>query len=96
MAALIADVAAARRPRSRRADLPTRRDQLHEAATQSLAPLAGSAPSCPRLGLSSPVDYIVNSILIPDQAIKEEYETRVVISTDDGLTVFQGIVVEDR
>ncbi len=55
--------------------------------------LAGSAPSSSALGLSSPVDYVVNSIMIPDQAIKEEYQTRTVL-TDDG-RVLQGIVVEE-
>ena len=31
----------------------------------------GVGPDLSALGLSSPVDYVVNSILIPDQAIKE-------------------------
>jgi putative heme-binding domain-containing protein len=53
----------------------------------------GIGPELSSLGLSSPVDYVVNSILIPDQAIKEEFQTRVVL-TDDG-RVTQGIVVEE-
>jgi len=53
----------------------------------------GVGPDLSSLGLSSPVDYVVNSILIPEQAIKEEFLTRLVV-TDDG-RVLQGIVVEE-
>ena len=53
----------------------------------------GVGPDLGSLGLSSPVDYVVNSILIPDQAIKEEFQTRVVLTLDG--RVLQGIVVEE-
>ena len=53
----------------------------------------GVGPELSALGLSSPVDYVIDSILLPDQSIKEEYQTRVVL-TDDG-RVLQGIVVEE-
>ena len=44
------------------------------------------------LGQTSPPDYIINSILNPDQAIKEQYHT-LVVQTSDG-QVFQGIVTD--
>ncbi|HEU5116848.1 MAG TPA: HEAT repeat domain-containing protein, partial [Isosphaeraceae bacterium] len=52
----------------------------------------GIGPELSALGSSSPPDYIITSILTPDQAIKEEYQTMVVL-TDEG-QVFQGIVVD--
>ncbi len=53
----------------------------------------GVGPELSSLGLSSPVDYVIYSLLLPDQSIKEEYQTRVVL-TDDG-RVSQGIVVDE-
>ena len=52
----------------------------------------GVGPDLSALGSSSPVDYIVNSIMLPDQAIKEEFHT-LVVQTADG-QVFQGIVAD--
>ena len=52
----------------------------------------GVGPDLSPIGSSSPVDYIVNSIMLPDQAIKEEFQT-LVVQTLDG-QVFQGIVAD--
>jgi putative heme-binding domain-containing protein len=52
----------------------------------------GIGPDLSALGSSSPVDYIINSIMLPDQAIKEEFLTKVVLTADGQL--FQGIVVD--
>jgi putative heme-binding domain-containing protein len=49
-------------------------------------------PDLSSLGQTSPPDYIVNSILNPDQAIKEQYHTLLVL-TNLG-QVFQGIVTD--
>ena len=44
------------------------------------------------VGQTSPADYIINSILNPDQSIKEQYHT-LVVQTSDG-QIFQGIVID--
>jgi len=44
------------------------------------------------LGSSSPIDYVVKSILLPNQSIKEQYRASVVITTEG--KVFTGIVKE--
>ncbi|MEW4529668.1 hypothetical protein [Maioricimonas sp. JC845] len=49
-------------------------------------------PDLSAVGASSPVDYLVTSVLDPDQAIKEAYTTKIVL-TEDG-EVFQGLVVD--
>ena len=49
-------------------------------------------PDLAALGSSSPVDYIVNAILVPNQAIKEEFQTLVVLTADG--QVVQGIVID--
>jgi putative heme-binding domain-containing protein len=59
----------------------------------SLAGAGGQVgPELSAVGGSSPMDYIVNSILNPSLAIKEQFVTRIV-QTDDG-QVWTGIVVE--
>ncbi len=71
-----------------------RRSEMNCMKCHAIAGAAGGVgPELSSLGLSSPVDYVINSILIPDQAIKEEYQTRQVL-TDDG-RVLNGIVVEE-
>lgn len=52
----------------------------------------GIGPELSAVGTSSPPDYIVNSVMFPDQAIKEQFETLVVL-TDDG-HIYQGIVAD--
>lgn len=70
-----------------------RRADLNCARCHSLGQAGGGiGPDLSALGGSSPVDYVINSIMLPDQAIKEEYQTRIVL-TDDG-QILQGIVVD--
>ncbi len=89
---LIAEVAASGDPA--RGERVFRRADLNCMKCHALAGAAGGVgPELSSLGLSSPVDYVIYSILIPDQSIKEEYQTRVVL-TDDG-RVLQGIMVEE-
>ncbi|CAN5824133.1 hypothetical protein BH23PLA1_BH23PLA1_31380 [soil metagenome] len=47
-------------------------------------------PELSGLGVSSPLDYIINAVLLPDDAIKEGYETLVVLTLDG--QIYQGIV----
>ena len=49
-------------------------------------------PDLSSIGQTSPPDYIINSILNPDQSIKEQYHTLVVLTSDG--QVFQGIVTD--
>ena len=49
-------------------------------------------PDLSPIGQTSPPDYIILSILVPDQSIKEQYQTLVVL-TNDG-QVYQGIVTD--
>lgn len=50
-------------------------------------------PELTAVGVSSPVDYVINSLLYPSQAIKEAWQTKVIL-TADGLVV-QGIEVAE-
>lgn len=52
----------------------------------------GIGPDLSAVGVSSPVDYLVNSILLPDQVMKEAYLS-LVVSTTDG-QIYQGIVAD--
>ena len=49
-------------------------------------------PDLSAVGASSPVDYLINSIMLPNQAIKEAFLTRIVITVAG--KVHQGIVVD--
>jgi putative heme-binding domain-containing protein len=49
-------------------------------------------PELSAVGSISPVDYIVNSILNPNLAIKEQYVTKVILTTDG--EVFTGVLVD--
>ncbi len=92
MDAIVAEVAS--KGDSERGEAIFRRAELNCIKCHAVSGAAGGVgPDLSALGLSSPVDYVVNSILIPDQAIKEEFQTRMVV-TDDG-RVLQGIVIEE-
>jgi len=70
-----------------------RRKDLSCIKCHSLSKAGGNVgPDLSAVGGSSPVDYLVRSILMPDEAIKEQYASRIVI-TDEG-KVIQGIVVD--
>jgi putative heme-binding domain-containing protein len=47
-------------------------------------------PDLSAIGSSSPIEYLVTSVLDPDQAIKEAFATKIVVTVDG--KVFQGIL----
>ena len=76
-----------------RGELIFRRADLNCMSCHSLSKAGGEVgPDLSALGQTSPADYIINSILDPDQAIKEQYHT-LVVQTSEG-QVFQGIVTD--
>jgi putative heme-binding domain-containing protein len=88
---LIADVAANGNPE--RGEQVFRRADLNCSKCHAVAGAGGGVgPELSPIGQSSPVDYIVNSIMLPDQAIKEHFATKIVL-TNDG-RVFHGVVVD--
>ena len=91
MDALVAEVAAKGDPA--RGEALFRRADVNCAKCHAVSGAGGGVgPDLSPIGATSPPDYLVNSIMVPDQAIKEEYQT-VVVQTADG-QVFQGIVVD--
>ena len=88
---LVAEVAAKGDPA--RGELIFRRPDLNCMSCHSLSKAGGDVgPDLSSLGQTSPSDYIINSILNPDQAIKEQYHTLLVLTTLG--QVFQGIVTD--
>ena len=88
---LVAEVAAKGDPA--RGELIFRRADLNCTSCHSLNKAGGDVgPDLSSIGQTSPSDYIINSILVPDQSIKEQFHTLVVQTTDG--QVFQGIVTE--
>jgi putative heme-binding domain-containing protein len=88
---LVAEVAA--HGDAARGELIFRRADLNCMSCHSLSKAGGEVgPELSALGQTSPSDYIINSILNPDLAIKEQYHT-LVVQTSDG-QVFQGIVTD--
>ncbi len=72
-----------------------RRSELACMNCHAVAKAGGNiGPALDAIGVSSPVDYIVNSILMPAQAVKEEYQMLTVL-TFDGLVV-QGLIVSEN
>jgi putative heme-binding domain-containing protein len=70
-----------------------RRKDLSCMKCHSLAQAGGQVgPELTALGSISPADYVVNSILNPNLAIKEQYVTRVLLTADGG--VVTGIVID--
>jgi putative heme-binding domain-containing protein len=91
MARLVAEVAEEGDPS--RGEAVFRRPDLNCTQCHAVAGAGGGiGPELSAIGSSSPPDYIVNAVLLPDQAIKEAYETLVVQTTDG--QIFQGIVVD--
>jgi putative heme-binding domain-containing protein len=91
LAKLVAEVNAHGDPA--RGEAIFRRSDLNCMSCHAVSKAGGDVgPDLSAVGQSSPPDYIINSILIPDQSIKEQYHTQVVL-TDDG-QVFQGIVTD--
>jgi len=70
-----------------------RRNDLSCLKCHAVARAGGQVgPELTAVGSISPVDYIANSILVPNLAVKEQFVTRVFV-TDDGQTV-TGIVID--
>ena len=88
---LVAEVAAKGDPA--RGEAVFRRNDLNCMSCHSVSKAGGDVgPDLSSIGQTSPSDYIINSILVPDQSIKEQYHTLVVQTTDG--QVFQGIVTD--
>jgi putative heme-binding domain-containing protein len=76
-----------------RGELIFRRADLNCMSCHSLSKAGGDVgPDLSSIGQTSPADYIINSILNPDQSIKEQYNTLIVL-TNDG-QIFQGIIAD--
>jgi putative heme-binding domain-containing protein len=76
-----------------RGELIFRRADLNCVSCHALSKAGGEVgPDLSSVGQTSPPDYIINSILNPDQSIKEQYQT-LVVQTSEG-QVFQGIVAD--
>ena len=88
---MVADVIA--RGDSARGERVFRREDLNCSNCHAIEGAGGGVgPDLSAVGLSSPVDYVIRSILLPDESIKEQYHT-LVVATVDG-QVFQGIVAD--
>ena len=88
---LVAEVAAHGDPA--RGELIFRRADLNCMSCHSLTKAGGEVgPDLSAIGQTSPADYIINSIFDPDQSIKEQYHTLVVLTSEG--QVFQGIVTD--
>jgi putative heme-binding domain-containing protein len=88
---IVAEVASQGDPA--RGELIFRRADLSCMSCHSLSKAGGEVgPDLSSIGQTSPPDYIVNSILNPDQAIKEQYHTLVVLTREG--QVFHGIVAD--
>jgi putative heme-binding domain-containing protein len=88
---LIADVAAQGDPA--RGEQVFRRADLNCTKCHAVAGAGGGiGPDLSPIGSTSPVDYIINSIMLPDQAIKEQFHTLVVLTSEG--QVYQGIVAD--
>jgi putative heme-binding domain-containing protein len=88
---LIAEVAAKGDPA--RGEQVFRRTDLNCMSCHALGKAGGDVgPDLSSVGQISPPDYIINSILDPDQAIKEQYHTLLVMTVEG--QVFQGIVTD--
>ncbi|MFG0334072.1 MAG: hypothetical protein ACF8TS_11975, partial [Maioricimonas sp. JB049] len=91
VAALVREVA--RKGDAARGERVFRRADLSCVKCHAVSKAGGQiGPDLSAVGASSPVDYLVTSVLDPDQAIKEAYTTKIVL-TEAG-EVFQGLVVD--
>jgi putative heme-binding domain-containing protein len=87
---LAAEVAAKGDPA--RGEQVFRRSDLSCLKCHSVSRAGGTVgPDLSAVGATSPAEYVVNSILLPDLAIKEQFVTRVIVTADG--QVLTGIVV---
>ncbi len=88
---MVSDVAAKGDPA--RGEDVFRRSDLNCMSCHSVSKAGGEVgPDLSAVGQISPPDYIISSILNPDQAIKEQYNTLMVLTVEG--QVFQGIVTD--
>ncbi len=91
LAALVSEVAA--RGNAARGEAVFRRKDLNCLTCHAIAHAGGEiGPDLSAVGQTSPVDYLIHSVLLPDQSIKEQYHTMVVLTSDG--QVYQGILVD--
>ena len=91
LSALVAEVLS--RGDAARGEAVFRRADLNCLSCHSISKAGGDVgPDLSAIGQSSPADYIISSILTPDQSIKEQFHTLVVLTSDGH--VFQGIVAD--
>ncbi|TWT29498.1 HEAT repeat domain-containing protein [Blastopirellula retiformator] len=77
-----------------RGELLFRRADLNCFKCHALSGAGGQiGPDLSAVGGSSPADYVVTSILYPEQAVKEAYTTRTILTFDG--KVYTGIVAEE-
>ncbi|MCC9604376.1 hypothetical protein LOC68_00615 [Blastopirellula sp. JC732] len=77
-----------------RGEILFRRADLNCFKCHALSGAGGQiGPDLSAVGGSSPADYVVTSILYPEQAVKEAYTTRTILTIDG--KVFTGIVSEE-
>ena len=88
---LISEVAA--KGSAERGEAVFRRSDLSCLKCHSIARAGGQVgPELSAIGSISPIDYVANSILVPNLAVKEQFVTRV-FTTADGRTI-TGIVID--
>lgn len=76
-----------------RGELVFRRSELSCTRCHAIHRAGGQVgPDLSAVGVSSPVDYLINSILNPNLAVKEQYVTKVFVL--DGSKVLTGVVVD--
>ncbi len=91
LTALVEEVAAKGDPA--RGEQVFRRTDLNCMSCHAISKAGGDVgPDLSAVGQISPADYIINSILNPDLAIKEQYHTLLVMTVEG--QVFQGIVTD--
>ncbi|RUL86117.1 c-type cytochrome [Tautonia sociabilis] len=91
MQALIADVQTQGDPA--RGELVFRRDDVNCMKCHAVSGAGGDiGPDLSAIGASSPPDYLIRSLLDPEEAVKEEYQVRTVLTRDG--QIVQGIVKE--
>ncbi|MFK7777959.1 MAG: c-type cytochrome [Gimesia sp.] len=88
---LVADVIAKGNPE--RGEQIFRRSDLSCMKCHAVSKAGGEVgPDLSPIGASSPVDYLVRSILYPNQAVKEAYQTFVIITIEG--KILRGIIVD--
>jgi putative heme-binding domain-containing protein len=91
MQQLIADVRQNGDPE--RGELVFRREDVNCMKCHAVSRAGGEiGPDLSAIGASSPPDYLIRSLLYPEEAVKEEYQVRTVLTLDG--QIFQGIVKE--